>query len=225
MSYIDTFDHELIGYFGGIPVYHPLEAVPETEDRPEDFACDPTQLVIGGGGGEHLGIVIKSPGEAVMHFLEAWLADEHSRLDEAQRSRLKQIVEPWANAPERCFQCPWSKVFNFAGWTTADYVAFHARCTSPAFMRPFNSEHDGLLESWLAISVGEFILLALPELVEPIVSELGSLRDNIGPFLYQNILLAPPGYPPWGRKEQKGTVTWHIAAWQIERKPNPLTVR
>jgi hypothetical protein len=30
MSYIDTFDHELVGFFGGLPLYHPLEVVSGT---------------------------------------------------------------------------------------------------------------------------------------------------------------------------------------------------
>ncbi len=40
MSYIDTFDHEFVGFFGGIPVYHPLEIVPALpDDDPQDFDC------------------------------------------------------------------------------------------------------------------------------------------------------------------------------------------
>jgi hypothetical protein len=225
MSYIDTFDYELIGYFGGLPVYHPLEAVPTSDGRPEDFACDPAQIVIGGGGGEHPGIVIVSPKEAAMHFLKAYLEQNLAQLEQETQLRLKQVVEPWAEDPERVFQCPWIKVFHFAGWKTEDYVKFYQRCTSPAFMRPYRPEFDGLLESWLAISVGEFLVLALPELIEPLILELADLKEKFTSDLYQNILLAPPGYPLWGRKEENGSVRWRLESWQIQRKSNPLTFR
>lgn len=43
MSYIDTFDHELVGFFAGLPVYHPLVV---HEDATE-FSCNPNQLLIG----------------------------------------------------------------------------------------------------------------------------------------------------------------------------------
>ena len=46
MSHIDSFKHELVGLFGGLPVYHPLEVIDG------DFRCDPTQLLLGGGSGE-----------------------------------------------------------------------------------------------------------------------------------------------------------------------------
>jgi hypothetical protein len=225
MSYIDTFDHELIGYFGGIPVYHPLESVEATNENPRDFACNPTQLLIGGGHGEHPGIVIVSPTEAAMHFLVAFLKEPTTNLDEATRMGWNQIVEPWANNPARLFECPWIKVFDFAGWKTEDYVSFHERCTSPAFMRPFRPDQDGPLESWLASSVGEFLVLAMPELIEPLVLKLGKLRETIDSALYHNILLPPPGYPNGGRKEVNGSVNWRIETWQIQRKVNPVTVR
>lgn len=73
MSYIDTFDNEFVGYFGGIAVYRPLEVVPAHPDDPQDFGCGPENLVIGGGRGEHPGIVVKAPGEAVVCFVRAWL--------------------------------------------------------------------------------------------------------------------------------------------------------
>ena len=46
MSHIDSFKHEIVGLFGGLPVYHPLE------DINGDFKCSTKQLVIGGGSGD-----------------------------------------------------------------------------------------------------------------------------------------------------------------------------
>ena len=47
MSYSDAFDHEFVGYFGGIPAYHLLEVVPADPDAPRDFGRGPETLVIG----------------------------------------------------------------------------------------------------------------------------------------------------------------------------------
>lgn len=59
MSHIDSFKHEIVGLFGGLLVYHPLE------DIQGDFVCTPKCLLIGGGSGEHPALVIESPLKAV----------------------------------------------------------------------------------------------------------------------------------------------------------------
>ncbi len=41
MSHIDSFRHQLVGYLGYLPVYHPLEEIDG------DFRCSPRQLVLG----------------------------------------------------------------------------------------------------------------------------------------------------------------------------------
>ena len=61
MSHIDSYKHEIVGLFGCIPVYRPLEDISEPgDDDPQlDFGCTTEQLVIGGGPGEHLGLVLR----------------------------------------------------------------------------------------------------------------------------------------------------------------------
>ena len=71
MSYIDTFDHEFVGYFGGLPVYHPLEVVPPTPDCPQDFGCGPENLVIGDGPGERPRLIVKDTGKTVGCFVRS----------------------------------------------------------------------------------------------------------------------------------------------------------
>jgi hypothetical protein len=56
MSYIDTFDHELVGFFAGLPLYHPLEAVMGSGG--DEFGCTPLHLMLGGGDGEHPEVVL-----------------------------------------------------------------------------------------------------------------------------------------------------------------------
>jgi hypothetical protein len=237
VSYIDSFDHEFVGYFGGLPVYHPLEVVPaDPDDGPRDFACGPDHLVIGGGSGEHPAIVVKEPGETVACFVRAWLHWHQWQYPE-EHAALRPAVDAWPDASGRVETCGyWRRVFEFAGWQAADHVAFSRRCSSPAFCRPFTPHEDGsvhpfapggdgCLERWLAVSVGEFILLAMPELASDAIRRLGELRPHISEGLYCNILLLPPGYPCWGRREVGHQVTWGVSAWQIQRAQNPRTVR
>jgi hypothetical protein len=227
MSYIDSFDNEFVGYFGGIPVYHPLESVPALpEGDPLDFACGPENLVIGGGSGEHPGIVVKEPRETVNWFVRAWLSKDNPFLTPEKRQDLAPAVGRWPGAsdgwPKRS---NWLEVFEFAGWQAADYVRFSTRCRSEAFHRPFDPGRDDSLEKWLAESVGEFILLAMPELAPDAIQQLGDLQRHLTGALYQNILLVPPGYPTWGRREIDNQVSWGISAWRIQREQHPRTSR
>lgn len=228
MSYCDTFDNEFVGYFGGIPVYHPLEAVPPTLNDPECFACGPENLLIGGGRGEHPGIVVKSPEETVDCFVRAWLADENPFLSSEERQSLKPALEIWLGAADQRHtkhRRVWSDVFEFAGWRVADFVEFTTRCASRAFHRPFDQSCDDSLEQWLAESIGEFIFLAMPELAGDSIERLGDLRSCVKGAIYKNVLLLPPGYPAWGRRESNGHVTWGISAWQIQRQQHARTIR
>jgi hypothetical protein len=227
MSYIDTFDNEFVGYFAGIPVYHPLEVVPALpDDDPRDFACGPENLVIGGGSGEHPGIVVKAPGATVICFVQAWLAEENPFLSPDERQALDPALNVWPDASaRRRSPSQWRDVFEFAGWSAENYVRFSTRCTSPAFHRPFEPGKGDALEQWLAESVGEFILFAMPELAQEAIQRLGDLRRHVAGNLYKNILLVPPGYPVWGRRETNNTVTWGISAWRIEREQHPRTIR
>jgi hypothetical protein len=225
MSYIDTFDHEFVGYFGGVPVYHPLEVVPATPNGPEDFGCGPENLVIGGGPGEHLGLIVKEVGETVGCFVRAWLR-WYARHFPDNYQVLRPTIEAWLDEPAS-EETPdyWRRIFAFAGWGAADYEAFSGRCASRAFMRPFTPDEDGSLESWLAASVGEFVLCAMPELGGDPIRRLGDLRRHVTGGLYQNILLLPPGYPVWGRREVDNQILWGISAWRVQRVQNPLTNR
>lgn len=233
MSYIDTFDHEFVGYFGGLPVYHPLEIVPVlADDHDQHFGCGPENLVFGGGSGEHPGLVIKDPGETVRCFVRDWLR-WLERDDPETLSAIRPLIEAWPDAAaEPEMPDYWEGVFEFAGWEAETHKKFRDMCTSRAVSKPFDPAEDGSLENWLSSSIGEFVLLAMPELaVEAIqrLGELGSrLRDNrrTNPHnFHTNILILPPGYPCWGRKETDKGVAWGLSAWRIQRADNPLTPR
>jgi hypothetical protein len=231
MSYIDTFDNEFVGYFGGIPVYHPLEVVPASPDDPACFACGPENLVIGGGRGERPGLVVKEAGETVACFVRAWLRWQEQNWPEEYQV-LRPAVAAWPDAVAPLEDCRyWRRVLEFAGWQAADYVKFSAWCASPVFQVPYDPAEHGSLEAWLAESVGEFIFLAMPELAPDALRRLGDLRHHVSEGFsrsrscYPNLLLAPPGYPVWGRREVDNNVIWGISAWAIERRQHPRTSR
>src|SRR5690348_13967515 len=72
MSYIDTFDHEFVGFFVGLPLYHPTETV-SAKRHADEFGCTTGELVLGGGPGEYPALLVTDPGGAVLHFLHFWL--------------------------------------------------------------------------------------------------------------------------------------------------------
>lgn len=53
MSYIDCYDHSVIGEVFGLPLYQAKQDI-----TGEDFQCKKDQFIVGGGGGEFPAIVI-----------------------------------------------------------------------------------------------------------------------------------------------------------------------
>ncbi|MBI5930744.1 MAG: hypothetical protein HY862_15650 [Chloroflexi bacterium] len=210
MSYIDTFDHELVGFFGRIPVYHPLVEHEGAGDG--EFSCTPTQLVIGGGSGEHLGLVIPKPDAAVEWFISEWIdyIKEDSKFPEGIS---KDLLERWEKHLHKNLRLPKS-ILHYAGWSIETSHRFYEICTSRAFHRPFLPEQDRALENWLIASVGEFVFYAMPELAPTIETNYPDIRQHVKDFFYMNILLPPPGYPlPYGRKIVDGKVVWGNSRW------------
>ena len=69
MSYIDAYDHEYIGSLGYLPIYRPLQVIDGDKWGGYDFSATPDNLVLGGGSGEHPGLVVHKPGSLVAKFL------------------------------------------------------------------------------------------------------------------------------------------------------------
>lgn len=226
VSYIDIFDHEFVGYFGGTPVYHPIEVVPRLPtDGPEDFGCGPENLVIGGGSGEAPAIVVKQPGETVKWFVRSWI-NWCTLYNPPMYTTIAQAAGRWPDSvPPQETEEYWSEVFEFAGWQLEYRETFTTRCASQAFSHPYCPDDGTTLERWIAESVGEFVLYAMPELAALEIQRLGELRGHIAQELYGNILLLPPGYPVWGRREVNKKVVWGLSAWDIHRAQTPHTIR
>jgi hypothetical protein len=208
MSYIDTFDYELVGFFAGLPLYHPLEAVAGAGG--DEFGCTPRQLVLGGGGGEHPAVVLRQPPAAVMAFLQAALPADAPTL--APESQLLLYALP-----------PLDECLHFAGWGIADFVAFHERCRAPSFVSPYRVEHDGALEAWVLCNLGEFVYFAMPELAPDVPTQLADVCAQVRRPRYFNVQILPPGYgaPAGRRRSAAGDVLWGAYAWMTERQPAP----
>lgn len=207
MSYIDTFDHELVGFFAGLPLYHPLETVTGTGD--DEFNCTPLQLVLGGGSGEHPTMVLTNLTAAVAAFLHAALPPDSPLLSTEAQQFLDELP-------------PLQECLHFAGWFTADYSAFYKRCSSPSLVTPYHVEQDGLLEEWILRNAGEFVYFSMPELAPDVHSSLADVCARVSSPIYYNVLILPPGYPPpAGRyRAASGEVIWGNHAWRTERDTN-----
>lgn len=205
MSYIDTFDHEFVGFFGRLPVYHPL--VVHTDDD-DGFSCSPDNLVIGGGSGEHPAVVLASAERAVASFVLDWMEDankDHNRLT----GDVKTNMEAWDLwSIDRLDEVTISQalIFEHRRWNVERYHGFFEMCCSPAMHTPLKPGIS--LEEWLLASFGEFILLTMPELVPNLEVHLAGLR-NVAYPLYTNILLPPPGYRVFaGRRVINGKLVY-----------------
>src|SRR5713101_8714809 len=208
MSYIDTFDHELVGFFAGLPLYHPLETV--TGSGGDEFGCTPLQLVLGGGGGEHPAMVLTQPTAAVMAFLQATLPPDGPALS-AEAQQLMDEVPPH----DECL--------HFAGWGIAEFVSFHERCSAPTFVTPYQIERDGALEEWVLGNLGEFVYFAMPELAPNAQTQLADVCAQVRDPHYLNVQILPPGYaaPAGRRRTTSGDVVWGNYAWTTERRTAP----
>jgi hypothetical protein len=208
MSYIDTFDHELVAFFAGLPLYHPLEQVSGSLDRPDEFACSPGELILGGGEGEHPAMILREPGMAVRHFLGAALMSRTSQLPAREQAMLDDT--PLAG---RCLAFP--------GWSLEEIVEFAARCMAPGFVKPFLRERDGPMERWVACNLGEFVYFAMPELAAGTLADLPAAQASVAAPMFLNVLILPPGYgAPAGRyRAESGTVIWGNYAWASTRRP------
>lgn len=187
MSYIDCYRHELVGLFGRLPVYRPLQDVAGgTECNDANFSCSTKQLVIGGGAGEFPGLVLRRGFAAVAHF--ALLSDEFD-LPVATEQALREHIFS-------------EKHFDFANWSVETYHSFYEICTSSNLPNPYatHTAQRFSLEAWLHAGFGEFIFFSMPQLAKKLVHDLKGFHKswNAQPtgikthMHFNNIMLVPP---------------------------------
>jgi hypothetical protein len=209
MSYIDTFSHEFVGFFAGLPIYRSLVDHTEDDDSPAYFSCSTHDFIIGGGPGEHPALLIKNPSEAVSYYFRAWLEDE-SGLTEEEQDSLEENLLPHPD---------WKNVFSFCGWGVETYAKFLERCKSNAVVTPYNEVEFGFFENWLYISFGEFIFFSFPEFAESFISRNQEIASKIVSSYINNILILPSGFiPKAGAIYENGEVLTGITGWNITKK-------
>ena len=187
MSHIDSFDHKIVGLFGSIPVYLPMEEIDE------DFNANSRNLVLGGGSGEHPVMVVEQPEQGVAlflrHKLEPLLNPELSK----SRFPLKKVAVKWLEKIQQFLPEDPQRVCVFYDWTEEDHKAFYELCQSPAMPNPY---WQGDFKEWLVLSFGEFIFFALPELVDKLISVLDDDPYQYFKHVeYNNIGIIPPNMP------------------------------
>ncbi len=187
MSHIDSFEHEIVGLYGSIPVYHPLEEING------DFKAHPGQLVLGGGSGEHPSMVVEHPEHAVALFLKHKLEPLKDPKLKADYYPLKKMIDEWEPAIEPFLPENSERILQFYNWETEDFERFEEFCTSPAVPNPYWRGH---FTEWLVMSFGEFIFFAMPELAPEVTGKLGeNPNQHFRHTEYNNIGLIPPNMP------------------------------
>lgn len=200
MSHIDSYDHEYIGRFLYLPVYHPTDTS-EASWGDEDFGFSPANLVLGGGSGEHPGLVVHRLDACVARFLIDSLSDsDYEKLSEDDRYYLNELS-----------LLPYQQILEYCGWYTSHFARFHEAVNSPTCFGPREDEH---IEDWLMSNIGELVYFALLEL-NP---EQKRMKEMVAPFrveaVHTNVLCVPPGYPPeGGRKVVNNEVIWGNHRW------------
>jgi hypothetical protein len=203
MSSIDDIPYKCVGYFCGIPIYHPL-ADGTIDDIVFKIPCTTKQLLVGGGAGEHPIVQVLRPDYAVGHFVDAWHTvlskshPPHEPLDVFLEKR-GASTKAWKQFLKWSTQTHPSEFLKFH-FVVKDYVYFYewckARATRFAEKEPF--------EYWMAASLGEFILFSMPELFPDLEKQLPGARLGIYDSYYNNLRVSPKGYPPHAETNDSG---------------------
>ncbi|HEY9117544.1 MAG TPA: hypothetical protein VIN11_06945, partial [Roseivirga sp.] len=152
MSHIDSYDHEYVGHLGYLPIYHPLQEIERGRWGDYDFGADPTNLILGGGSGEHPGLVLHKLECFVTKFLLDQISDEEeAALSEDDKEYIINLA--FIN---------YAEIFEFCEWRIDDISSFHKMAKSDAMRSPVAK--DETVEEWLMKSIGELVYYSLPEL-------------------------------------------------------------
>ena len=173
MSHIDSFKHELVGFLGYLPVYHPLEKIDG------DFKCDTNQLLLGGGSGEHPALVIENLTSSVAYFLDEVIENKK------ELQNWEEIISPYLDYDL-------TKLLTFYKWDIERFSSFHNMSKSNSLPNPSNGGH---IERWLILGIGEFVFFSMPYLAKEIISKLQNPYKHFHHMSYNNILVIPPNFP------------------------------
>lgn len=198
MSYIDTFNHEIVGNLNGLPIYHPLEVVKGS--YPEDFDCTPQNLVLGGGAGEHPGLVIHHLGSLAASYLLFCIEKDQDFRGAMAYGLPKETIKK-----VRDIAYGNGNRLTFHEWSMRHHSDFVERAKSSLHGRPLEDKQSA--EAWIFLSIGEFVWFSLPELNEKL-DEIMSLPGIAGWDMginMGNVTCPPPNYIKSKMTSMKGT--------------------
>jgi hypothetical protein len=203
MSHIDSYDHEYIGSLGGLPIYRPLKIIEGDKWGGYDFSATPENLILGGGSGEHPGLVFHKLGSLAAKFLYDQITDEEE--ESISKEDIDYIFD----------QCHEDNILEFCGWSIREYANLKEMAETITFTRPLREDEE--VEDWLCKSFGELVYFSLSDL-NP---EHNRLKGIFGRFeiqaSMQNIACVPPGYPTCGgRIIENGELKCGLNRWELK---------
>ncbi len=200
MSYIDTIKHELVGYINGLPIYHPVEAVKYGGWGDYNFSCNPENLVIGGGAGEHPALVIHNLGSLAASYIllcierhSEYFADTFTAPPEETINRLSDIAFDSGEHLEFCH------------WSMTHFRDFVELAKSPLHATPLLEKQTP--EGWIKKSIGEFVYFSLPELnsFHEEINNLPGIEGWFPGYWMSNVTCPPPNYIKSKKESLRGS--------------------
>lgn len=197
MSYIDQADHSHVGSFLDIALYHPLTTI-----TGDEFHADKTNLVIGGGSGEHPGMVVKNLDYCVMTYLE--LIAQACKID----SEKSDFFQNWDDSlSEEQWQTYNSHKALDYDWDMKTLGAFISRVDSHFAQRIEYFHNKDLdisdrVEEKICIMMGEFVYFSAQHLLsDNLQAHLKTQPENLHVMpCFDAVNVPPQGYPVSGRK-------------------------
>lgn len=206
MSHIDSFNHSQVGTFAGIPVYHALQDIDGKGGG--DFSATPKNLIIGGGSGEHPGMVIQDLDFCVWEFLTALVELQGKEIDDFEFfTKFENGIPNYTMSEHTVYSN-----LEYSGWSMKDIARFTERvnkifddaieyATYKDKFKNISTEHQ------INIMIGEFVFYSAKKLIsEPMLEyieenkQIFERNNGNDPQIYldapfEAIKVKPKGYP------------------------------
>lgn len=205
MSYIDGADHSYVGMFFGFPVYHPLAVYDE------DFNADETNFVIGGGSGEHPGMVVTSLEGCLLKYIQLCYDAQGTEPGDWYDDLIDNCLyfDGERELFEHCW--PFRSIERLSKDVRDAYTAGIERSFARKLKIPYHTEE------MMAQMFGEFTYYSGRKMIKPKVFEI--IDEHMPKYeaiiLFEAIKVPAPGYPVSGGRrlkevDGKSTVVWNL---------------
>lgn len=217
MSYIDIIQHEFVGYFAGYPIYHPLENKLEADVPDGEFTCTIDDFILGGGGGEHPGLIFKNSNYIVLTYIDVWLRNEF-KINEKFTEKMYDHFSDIMNSSD--YGGSELDSLYFCNWGVEKYHEFYVACSSNAVISPYvKGKLTSTIEEWLIACVGELIFFSFPDMALKIRTDMKEIFEYINYSIFHNILILPPGYvSSAGYLIKDNKAIRNVTSWDISRR-------